>query len=77
MTNFEEYKLFSKICHQVSEMMPDNMTDAEYFAMYSRLAADFANRVTKYLYAIVDEEKHDPEEDDSEEDDSEEDDPPH
>ena len=69
MTNLEKRKLFSKICYQVGEMMPDNMTDAEYFAMYSDLATHFANSIAKYLHAIVDEEKYGPEEDDPEEDD--------
>lgn len=57
MTQLEERKLYAKICYEVSKMMPDSMTDAEYFAMYSQLATHFANEVTKYLYDVVDEEK--------------------
>lgn len=57
MTQLEERKLFAKICYEVGEMMPDNMTDTEYFAMYSQLATHFANEVTKYLYDVADEEK--------------------
>lgn len=57
MTKLEERKLFAKICYEVGEMMPENMTDAEFFAMYSQLAAHFANEVTKYLYDVADEEK--------------------
>lgn len=56
MTELEERKLYAKICYEVSKMMPDNMTDTEYFAMYSRLATHFANEVSQYLYAIIDEE---------------------
>lgn len=56
MTELEERKLYAKICYEVSKMMPDNMTDMEYFAMYSKLAAHFSNEVTQYLYAAIDEE---------------------
>ena len=56
MTQLEERQLYAKICYEVTKMMPENMTEAEYFAMYSRLATHFANEVTKYLYDVVDEE---------------------
>lgn len=57
MSNLEERKLFAKICYEVGKMMPDNMTDHEFFAMYSQLAAHFANETTKYLYALVEKEQ--------------------
>ena len=33
MTALEQRKLYTKICYEVSKMMPDTMTDAEYFAI--------------------------------------------
>lgn len=57
MSNLEKRKLFAKICYEVDKMMPDGMTDHEFFAMYSQLAVHFANETTKYLHDLVEEEQ--------------------
>ena len=51
------YAEYNLVISDVFYGMPENMTDAEFFAMYSQLAAHFANEVTKYLYDVADEEK--------------------
>lgn len=58
MTRTEERQLYAKICYEITKMMPNDMTAAEYYAMYSQLATHFANEVTKYLYDVADEEKN-------------------
>ena len=63
MTTLERRRLFAKICYKVSEMMPDNMTDNEFFLMYSQLATHFSNEVNRHLSELVEtEEKEDEEE---------------
>lgn len=57
MSNLEFRKLFAKICDEVDEKLPANMTDHEFFAMYSQLAAHFANETAKYLHEIAEEEQ--------------------
>ena len=57
MTTLERRKLFVKICYEVSEMMPDDMTDNEFFLIYSQLITHFSNEISRHLCELVETEE--------------------
>ena len=57
MTNSERGIIFERIRYEISKIIPDDMTDTEYFEMYSKIAMYFAKRMKEYFEDFVDEKK--------------------